>query len=451
MRIIDLYNRFSQYKATKQFFIVFAIALIIRAISCIYLILIRGVLTSGDAANYIQFAQYILDQGIMVYNIEGLSAHAGPGYPLLIALNFLIAGNNSYWFILFINICCSAVAVPIFFLISKEILSKTWSLVFLVWYLLYVPQIWEVQFLGKESVVFGLLSICILAILRLSKQNQLSLKWILIFILCYSFLIHTDERYFFYLPFLLLYIIISKIKVSVKIKTVFLLVSLTIVCMLPWLYRNYIVFERPVILTERTAKFTDKLFNYDGPINKTRTIYFEPGTSEGNTYYSFAADSIKNGLSISDQRAQEKVIESIRKGIESGIYPKANTRMQEIWSYFNEFWLPVRFKSDFYGTGFIFMEKWNTDRWIFSLMQYGIFIPFFILGCILAIIKKQKVALFILSLVLIHCVIHVLLAHSITRYRLPIDPMIILLSFYYLNYLFYQINSKKLIIGATSN
>ncbi|TVL99738.1 MAG: hypothetical protein CV087_16950 [Candidatus Brocadia sp. WS118] len=434
-------SAFLSYSTLRQFWLIFGAAIFIRAIACIFLIHTRGVLTIADPADYIQYAQYILDQGVFVLNIEGLRAHAGPGYPLLVALNFIIAGDNSYWFALLLNIIFSSIAVPIVYFIGRKFLKHEWAFLATLWYLVYVPQIWQVQFLGKENIVFGLFTLCIYALIILDQAKRIDWKWILVFSISYFYLIHSDERYFFYLPFFLIFLLWGKSTWQTNFKKASWLTVAIFLLMVPWTYRNYLVFKRPVILTERTAKFTDKLLGYEAPPNpyRNRWLLFQPGTPEGNAYYLSAADSIANGLQPTHPRANGYVLMYLKKGISEGNYPKAYSPLEEKWSYFTEFWRPARFQSGFYGHGFRYFEKWNPDRWIFSVLQYGVLLPFLVLGVYVGMKRMDRVALFLSAIIFIHCIIHVILANNaFERYRLPIDPFIILLAFLGLSVLYLQ-------------
>lgn len=441
-----LVKRFSQFSLDKQSWLIFSIALLLRLIALSYLVASRGLLTIADAADYIQYGEYILQQGMWVVDIAGLRAHAGPGYPALLALDMLLFDSESFHFTLFINCIFSALAVVMVYRIAREFLSYNWSLLAMIWYLIYIPQIWQVQFLGKESIVFGLFTFSIYSMVKFHQQAELKLNLIISFFLVYTLLIHSDERYFFYFPFWMIFLLSGGQSWRYKSKNVAFLSCGIFLLMLPWTIRNAQVYGRPIILTERTAKFTDALFGYSGLDNEVREFKFSPSSVEGKAVYTAAVDSLVNGLSLKGSLYEEKTIRSIIEGLEAGKVPRAFTKLEEIVSYSVEFWRPVRLEGNFYGHGFRYMEAWSLRQAFFSIIQYGLLIPFFILSVFYVFRYPQPVVVFLISTIAIHFVIHAFLAHAITRYRYPIDPLIILLAFWTFSKVysgFRTLNSRK--------
>jgi hypothetical protein len=141
-------------------------------------------------------------------------------------------------------------------------------------------------------------------------------------------------------------------------------------------------------------------------------------------------DSIARGFEIKDPRANWKYVNWVKTGIKNGEIPKVNSLSEEKWSYFLEFWRPFRLNGSFYGSGLRYAEASSIEMIISSLLQYLILIPLFILGLVFGMQKLNKVILLLGMIVLVHCFIHVFLAHTIYRYRLPIDPYLILIAMF---------------------
>lgn len=427
---IDWFSRLNQ---NIQVFWIFVLAFAVRLLALYLLIQSRGVLTIADAADYIQFAEYILDQGIWVTDIEGLRAHAGPGYPVVLALNLLLCGPDSFYLALILNCIFSAASVVIVYKIAREFLSMYWSFLAMTWYIIFIPQIWQVQFLGKESLVFYLFTFSVYAFIKFRQENKLALRLVLSFLFIYTLLIHSDERYFFYFPFGIVYLLAGSQTWKHKIIKVSILLGGMLILMLPWTIRNANVYGRPIILTERTAKVTDRIFGFEEFENNFREKKFSPNTVDGKKAYSSAVDSIKNGYNITDSRYEAKLIRSIKNGLMEGVEPRALSKREEIMTYAKEFWRPYRLVGGFYGHGFRYMEAWNTRRVIISIVQYGLLLPLFLAAIILSFRQPNSIVIYLVTIIVIHFGIHTLIAHAITRYRYPIDPLIILLSFWALS------------------
>lgn len=428
----------------KRSGIIFALALLIRLCALYLLVKMRGVLIKADAGDYIQFAEYIIEQGFWVLDIEGLNAHSGPGYPLLLAVNFWISGGGTFWAALVLNTLFSALAVLMVYRIARILIPERWAFLPTMWYLIYIPQLWQVQFLGKESLVFGLFTTSIYCLLEMYRSTEWKYKYWIGFITSYTYLIHSDERYFFYFPFILLFFLTIPINLMGSLKRIGLIGAPIIILMIPWTIRNTIVYERPIILTERVARITDKIFGYTTPPNKHREEKISLSTDDGKKKYEAAADSIKRGFVVHDPRYEKKIIRSLEKGIEDGCFPIANSKWEERISYAFEFWRPFRIKSAFYGHGFRYMEKWSFDRIVFSFLQYFFLLPFVLVGLFLSMQKRNNVVLGLYGIVVIHFFIHTMLAHAIIRYRYPIDPILIIVAFWSIYVLYSQrIENKK--------
>lgn len=80
-------------------------------------------------------------------------------------------------------------------------------------------------------------------------------------IFLFAFLIHMDERFFAYFPLLLVsFLPLDSMGWRNGLRKAVLFFAAVTVLMIPWLIRNYYVYGKPVVLTVRTAKFTDKIF-----------------------------------------------------------------------------------------------------------------------------------------------------------------------------------------------
>ena len=436
---------FSQLKLTQQAPLIFWLALIVRLASMFLLTSIRGILTFGDAADYIQFAHYILDQGLWVTDVEGLRAHAGPGYPALLAINIYLFGSNNFYFALILNCIFSALAVVITFKIAREFLSLKWSVIAVTWHLFYVPHIWQVQFLGKESLVFCLFSFSVYSFIQFRSHEKLNFRRAFSWAVLYTLLIHSDERYFVYLPFFLGFILVGRVNWQSKFSKISILGFMVLVLMVPWTLRNKEVYGRPLLLTERTASLTDRLLGYKPFVNGFREKRIQPDTSEGVEVYLAAADSISSGFQLEGKKYIPKIIKSIEMGINDGQLPRPKSNIEKRVSYAKEFWRPYRRYSSFYGHGFRYMEAWNKPRSVISVIQYGLLLPLLIWAMIYTILQNNAIVIYLLSMVLIHFGIHIFLGHAITRYRYPIDAFIILIAFWGLSQLIsilYSSNSK---------
>jgi hypothetical protein len=186
--------------------------------------------------------------------------------------------------------------------------------------------------------------------------------------------------------------------------------------MTPWLIRNIEVYNRPVILSDRTAYLTDKLFGYKNGNYFSQEIQVSDAT----------LDSIIKGMPVQDKT----MYNLIQRGISYGSYPKKYTRIEKLYIDFKEFWRPFRFSDMWVSEGYRPEGKWSFMHNITIILTYGILLPFFIAGIYYSIKAKNKKSLIVLCLVFVHTFIHLTIVLSQNRYRIPLDIIIIVFSFY---------------------
>jgi|GEM_PF-2050355 len=422
----------------------FIAALTIRMIYVLYHINLFGIDTTNDAGEYIQFAQYMLNQGLLVTDIQGLQAHAGPGYPVLLALDFWLFGDNSYYFSILIGTVFNALSVVIIYKIGF-LLHKNFKLALFtaIWAVLYLHFIRYAPFLNKESLVFLLFPLSTYLVLKiLIEANHRDL---IFFVIAYSWLIHIDERYFFYLPFFLITLSGFTIK---GLKYSLLAFLGVLLLMTPWLYRNYIVFERPVILTERIAKFTDKLIGYKGKTNPYRSFVFKtPYEKQSINGYENFRDSLLAGYDATGYGYQGA--KTLKLAIKQGYIPKRFSTTEKIWAEFKELMRPVKLKPNFTGYGFRFHKAWKLSSNLIFGMQYGLILIFSVFGLYKLIKINLKVTLCLLTILILHLIIHLVFGHALQRYRVPIDFTLIIFGISGLYYTFTKLKNEYQTYWAT--
>ena len=118
------------------------------------------------------------------------------------------------------------------------------------------------------------------------------------FTFLYNWLIHIDERYFLFLPIFL--VILSEFRLD-KFKYAFYTFIILILMMSPWTYRNYVVYERPLILTERSSRVIDPLLNFKSPVNKFRNYKKNYYKTSDILFYEYFHGNNSRGVGASHQ------------------------------------------------------------------------------------------------------------------------------------------------------
>lgn len=393
-------------------------------------------LSKGDNLQYLTFADQILNQGFFVTNINVKTEIAGnwgilgPGYPLLISV-FLIGFGHNYFPIFVLNALLTSLVPIILFFLTKEILKKTsLSFAILIWGIFYINYFKYTPYLLKESLVYFLLPLTILLLIK-ELKSKIIITWNLGFsVICYIYLIHTDERYFFYFPFLIiLFFFFYKINLKLFLRKQLLFGFGVILLMTPWLIRNYLTYGQIVILTERTTKVTSLFWGKDLTINyknKASQAFINRNLKDStvNEYYINLSKEIQNKTTKSKGPYK---FNSLEKYLKATIH----------------YWKPTYFKTSFINDGFR-KQKWSISHNLASIIFYGVFLPFYFLGTIYLLVKRNNIiALFIAILPIIQMIIHVALVHVLERYRNPVDCFVVIIALYFLSKFLYLLPNRR--------
>lgn len=411
-------NLHSKFPARKIITLFFLLSFLVRISYGLYYYIKYGSSNFSDDWAYIKFAEEMLRQGVFVLDISGLTQTKSgitPFYPFIIYLSFKLFGINFIPLIIINAILSSSITVLIYY-IGVYSFNDTVGMLSSAWTILYINFIRWVPSLLKENLVQFLFALLIfLMIIYLLRNHGYIIITFISFV--FTLLIHTDERYLIYYVMLVVVLFLTgRISIRRKIISFIYLNLLIIVFMLPWLIRNYEVYSRPVILSERTAIITDKLFGYKNENYFSQEIQLSDAT----------LDSIVKGQPIHDMT----MYNIIKRGISYGTYPKRYTRAEKLYIDFKELWRPFRFSNMWVSEGFRPEGKWSLSHNLSLILSYGILLPFFFAGIFYSIKMKKVVWPILFSIVLLHTIIHITFILSQNRYRIPIDVVIIVTAFY---------------------
>jgi 4-amino-4-deoxy-L-arabinose transferase-like glycosyltransferase len=411
-------NILNKYSYKKLIFLFFFLSLLLRIVYGLYFFLKYGTSNFADDWAYIKFAEEMLRQGVFVNDISELTQTKSgitPFYPFIIFLSFKAFGFN-YIPLIILNAVFSSLLTVIIYFIGKNLFNEKVGVLSSLWTIVYVNIIRWVPTLLKENLLQLLFALFVLCLIIYLIKNR-SYIMLSLMSLVFALLIHTDERYSVYYIFLALVIFIVKgISFKQKLLSFIYLNILILIFMTPWLIRNYEVYKRPVILSERTAYLTDKFFGYNSGNYFSQEIQISDAT----------LDSIIKGEPVQDIT----MYNLIQRGISYGSYPKKYSKIEKIYIDFKELWRPFRLSDMWVSEGYRPEGKWSFMHNITIIFTYGILLPFFIAGIYYSLKTKNKESLIVLGLVIMHTFIHITFILSQNRYRIPIDIIIIVFSFY---------------------
>jgi len=430
----------SKDQTTKTLFIIVSAAILIRLAFGLIFFAENGTSSFGDDWDYISYAKNILDQGISVPDISKLHSNShlvGPGFPLILSVLFYIFGEN-YLIVILLNVLVSSLSVILIFYIGKEVFNKQVGLMAAGWSAFYFLFIRYIPTVLKEVWVAFLFPLAVYLFILETKRDGISWKSIF-FILAYSFLIHMDERYFVYFPLITIFFLyLDRINWRNGVKKATLFFVTVCVLMIPWLIRNYYVYNhRIVILTERTAKFTDKIFGYDSELShygKKAKKYSQFEWKES------MIDDILEGKEI--KGLSGKRYKRLQAGLKYGLIPHAHTNLEKWYTGFKEFWRPCRVNAGYIGSGFRFERPWSLRSNLIRGITYGLLLPFLVIGIFLIFKYRDRRGIFLVTLIFVHSFMHIVLGYTRNRYRIPIDAFIIIIAFYSLLQLYTLLKNR---------
>ena len=380
----------------------------------------------ADAHSYNGYAHAILNGSNWLTHPEFLGDVRPPGYPLFIALVYLIFGINNFLAVYIFQSIVSVLTCLYIYKFSKKIFYEKAALLALIWSGFYIFYLKYVRELLRETWIFFLF-IAFLYYLYLFLTEEINkTRNVWLSSLFYFLLIHLDPRYLFYLPFLfLLFIIYQSFWEGVRKYLTFL--GLSILLLIPWTIRNYIAYDGFVLINTRTIDLRES--DKQNPVMNDR---INNVLNFGIIDYALINDNypteeerelIKKGLNPNN-RSQEEI-----RAVKNDIYP-SSTFIARKWYNFIHLWTPFDFGLSYRPLPDArFSGSWSARHNVSSIICYGFLLPFFIFAVYTLARKKNRVWYFLTFPLIIQTLLHAI-QWGKTRYRIPIDAFIIILGTY---------------------
>ncbi|MBW6516742.1 MAG: hypothetical protein K0B81_09055 [Candidatus Cloacimonetes bacterium] len=379
---------------------------------------------SLHGTSYWQDALYYLNQGVSFAEGDFYPdfgprevMRSGPVLPIIVAFSKLVTGDP-IWLTLVFNCLFSALLVYVLFWIGFKLVGLTAGYLMALWSVFNISIIKFNYQILKEPLIFLLLPLAILCLINIYQKRNILLNVILSSFI-FSLLIHTDERFFIYTPvFLLCVFFVSQKKL--KIQHSFLWLLVLVVTMIPWTIRNYKQFGEIMILTPRTTAFTSKIWGTD-----FAKVHFDS----------------EEGIEQEITRREEY---AVRAADRFGVEPRRFGKYEKYLKSFQHYWQPTFFRLTYIQYGFR-PVKWSLAHNTISILFYGIFLPFYILGILFAAIRKKWLIIFLAALPFIHSLLHAYMIWPLERYRLPMNFLVVLVALWF--FLTYILKSKNVEIN----
>ena len=310
-----------------------------------------------------------------------------PGYPVFLAALYLI-GAKQLWIVILLQAALGALTVVLVYRMAVQLLGLSAGVLATLWYALSINHIRAVGELQSD-----ILSAFLLALLMwlLARPFQRMLFGIVTGIV-YGVLIHVEPVYLLLLPMFAALVLWKTRHPILNLQYLFLFAATIILFCAPWTLRNNAVYGQPIPISLEAERFL-------GP-----------------------ARSAANPAQRSELEA--KVATASRTGrIERNVI---------------EFWRFARFKDSSYvspANGEIHtVPAWSTRYNVLSILTFGVLLPFFAIGVVLAFRTRHRHAVMFVVVVAYYFLVRSYFNGNV-RTRMPAEPFIIMVGFFALIWL----------------
>jgi 4-amino-4-deoxy-L-arabinose transferase-like glycosyltransferase len=139
-----------------------------------------------------------------------------------------------------------SLSVVIIYFIARHIFGGQTAVLTSLWAAAYPLFVYYCGFLLGETLVIFLFLFFFLAFVTYIKEHRRAP--LIVAAVVYAALVHTDPRFLFHLPFILLYLFIGAGAMKRTVKAFLLFVVVTVLCSLPWAVRNHVAYTDRFVL-----------------------------------------------------------------------------------------------------------------------------------------------------------------------------------------------------------
>jgi hypothetical protein len=407
----------------------------------------RASMMIGDADSYYRYAVNILYNPHWLIQHDFGGAYREPGYPLLIALSFLIFGFDSFKVLFVLNALLGVLAGYLVYRFSLELFKNRWAaLLAILWYGFNPMTLRFTAHILREELVYVLLLAFLFQLVLTFRRTHWK-HWLLTSVFFVA-LIHTDARYLFYGPFLV--ILFWFMNGGWKgVKRYFVMASVVILLSLPWAVRNFVAYNGYfVLINERTIDTRPR-----GSQN-AKMEYIRTGTSSFGVIHhtknpEFPSPEeralIRKGENPSNRSSEEIALIRANQMPDSTWFGRKLFWGCELWRVYH---IHAQY---FPYPDTRFANPWSLNHNISSIVFYGLALPFYLIGLWLLYRERRPEFHLFAFIPVVHTLLH-LMTHGRDRYRHPIESILIILASYVIvRIIQHYFNRRKEYVANNSN
>jgi 4-amino-4-deoxy-L-arabinose transferase-like glycosyltransferase len=293
------------------------------------------------------------------------------------------------WLVTFLQAVIGALTILVVYRLGRLFLGAGAATIASLWFAFHVHHMHVSYAFERDILAVLLLMLVLLLVVRPFNK----MRYALVAGVVYTALIHVDPQYLLLLPVFALFVLFKTRHGLLNIQYLFLFLSVVVLASVPWTIRNYAVYQQPIPIGLEARRF----------LRPVKVVATEP----------------QRGFSD----IEGKIVRASRARI-----IQRNTV---------EFWRIAQFRgeksSDATQTdttvGRFLAPAWSVRHNLVSTLNYGLVLPFFLLGILFAVRERNRTGLMLAAVAAAYFLMRAYLGGN-ERTRLPIDPIVILLGFY---------------------
>jgi 4-amino-4-deoxy-L-arabinose transferase-like glycosyltransferase len=399
-------NKILLFSTLKIYIIIFVIALIPR-FSWFF---VKGknlditIPAGGDAIGYDQLAVNLIKYHQYAFTSGKPTAYREPVYPYFLAIIYSIFGLSNYTAVRVAQIFTSSLTCVIIFLLAKDLFNKKVALLASFISCFWPHFVYYSTTILRETLFCFLLVLCVYFLNKVYQQKEFkSVNSIIAGIMCgLCCLMNSTALLFVFLSF----VVLSLVKKFRQVLVIFVLfVSLYSL----WVIRNYIVFNEFVL-----GSTVGGMTIYGASVGDYRIF----GTLQEKEFWE-KDEVMKKAATMDELQANKYFMQEAKKVILSNpkeFFIRCIKRFLKLYRIY-----PHR------GKGYVHSEILMI---LVSVFSYGVLLPFFVYSFFINLSSFKKY-IFLYLPILIFSFVYTLI-WAVIRYRLPLEPYIIIFASYIL-------------------
>jgi 4-amino-4-deoxy-L-arabinose transferase-like glycosyltransferase len=368
-----------------------------------------------DAVSYDAFARAILAGPAWILH-PGPELFRPPVYPMILAAQYALFGGNMT-LVQLSQALIGAASVVLVYEFGRRHVGRGPALWAAAWLLLNPLHL---DFTGKLLRENWLVLLQVAFVASLLARDGFRAGGLARSALLLTLLIHMDSRYLVHLPFVPAFLLlalddgskwpITPGRIGRTVGPATVLLGLVLLFSAPWALRNAFAYDHPVVVDPRV------LGRWGG--RAATTVAGDVETAE-TMMAEFEARKMARFDSL---KAEE------RAAFTAGVRPRYGQPHKAIFN-FTEFWRIAHFGREYRPfPDTRFAGSWSLEHNLASLVFMGLLLPAFLLGLWRGLVAVDRAVLVMASVIVVHTLLHVVV-HSVTRYRLPVEPLYALIAF----------------------